>query len=117
MEYVASDWINITAEGREITSKMLEKSPKMRISAKEALDHPWFTLEQTGDNRLSIAQENINKYCNNGRFNVEKIKPKFGLVRACIPQDPCDSPVASGSSDWDSFNNIDLSQPQVFVSI
>lgn len=90
--------------------RMLEKNPKMRISAKEALDHPWFTLEQTGHNKLSIAQENIQKYCNGGRFNVKKIKPEFGLISA-VP-DSIDSPISSGSLPfWDSNNDIDLSQP------
>lgn len=108
--YDASDWSNITTEGKDITMRMLEKDPKTRITAKEALDHSWFTLEQTECSKLSMAQENIRKYCNGGRFNVEKIKPEFGLIT--IAPDSSDSPISSSSSPfWDSSNNIDLSQP------
>ena len=107
-----SDWANITAEGKDLTFRMLERNPRLRISAKEALDHPWFTLEQTGHSKLSMAEENMLKYCNGGRFNVEKIKPVFGCVSVFAGNDSSDSPASSGSSpDWDSSENADLSQP------
>eukprot|EP00826_Nyctotherus_ovalis_P010352 TRINITY_DN12739_c0_g1_i4.p1 TRINITY_DN12739_c0_g1~~TRINITY_DN12739_c0_g1_i4.p1 ORF type:complete len:374 (-),score=83.88 TRINITY_DN12739_c0_g1_i4:70-1191(-) len=97
-----SDWARITPEGKDLTLRMLEKDPRLRITAKEALDHPWFMLEQTEHNKLSIAQENMQKYCNGGRFNVERIKPEFGLLPASPVHDSCDSPGSSGSLlDWE----------------
>lgn len=98
----AEDWARITPEGKDLTLRMLEKDPKLRVTAKEALDHPWFTLEQTEHNKLSIAQENMQKYCNGGRFNVERIKPEFGQLPASPVHDSCDSPGSSGSlPDWE----------------
>lgn len=72
---------------------MTEKDPKIRISAKEALLHPWFTMECTGSNALSITKENINKYCNEGYFDVENIKPEFNVIRYCPLLDPQDSDI------------------------
>lgn len=107
-----SIWSSTTAEAKDLTLRMLEKDQQLRITAKEALDHPWFTLEQTDRNRLPIAQENMRKYCNGARFNVEKIKPEFGFVPAVAACDSSDSPASSGSSpDWDLSSAIDLSQP------
>jgi serine/threonine protein kinase len=99
--------MNITTEGKELTLRMLERDPKLRISAKEALDHSWFTLEQTG-NKLSIAQENMKKYCNGERFNVEKIKPVFGFAPVVPAVDPC----SSGSlPEWDSCEVLEKCKP------
>lgn len=63
---------------------MLEKNPKTRISAKEALGHAWFTQELTDCTTLSTAQINMRKYNGDKFFNVEKIKPEFVTV-TCTP--------------------------------
>jgi serine/threonine protein kinase len=112
VKYAAPDWTSITAEAKDLTLRMLEKNPALRISAKEALDHPWFTLEQTGHSKLSMAEENMLKYCNDARFNMGMIKPAFGFVLGFIGNDSSDSPRSSGSSSgWDSGEIIDLNQP------
>jgi serine/threonine protein kinase len=76
-----SVWNRISNEGKDLTKKLVERDPELRISAKEALSHPWFTLEYTDAHSLAIAEFNINKYCNKGYFNVESIKPDFSMVR------------------------------------
>lgn len=34
---------SITVEGRDILMKLIEKDPDLRLSASEALSHPWFS--------------------------------------------------------------------------
>ena len=74
-------WKSISNEAKDLVKKMLEKDPKLRICTKEALNHSWFTSQTTSANELSIAEENINKYCNEGYFNVESIKPEFSTIK------------------------------------
>ena len=60
-------------------------------------------------NTLSIAQENIEKYCNIKNFNVERIKPEFSPIIPIL--DDSDSPDSS-SSPYTGFGDIgDLSHP------
>ena len=35
-------WESLSKEAREVCEALLEKEPEKRISAKEALKHPWF---------------------------------------------------------------------------
>jgi len=35
------DWAEVSPEGKDLLTKMFEKDPKKRISAKLAYDHPW----------------------------------------------------------------------------
>jgi len=77
-------WKHISSEGHDLVKRMLDENPKTRISIKEALAHSWFTLEHTSGSILSIAQENMKKYCNENIFNLGKKKPEFSMV-TCSP--------------------------------
>ena len=44
-EYIDKYWCNISAEGKDLVSKLLANDPTSRITAKEALDHQWFHME------------------------------------------------------------------------
>lgn len=48
----------LTPHGKDIVEKMLEVDPSKRLSASEALKHPWIVTVQT-DNHLSTAHEKI----------------------------------------------------------
>jgi len=37
---------SISEEGRDLLNQLLEKDPKNRISARDALSHPWFKKEE-----------------------------------------------------------------------
>ena len=103
VEYDISDWSKITIEGKELTMKLLEKNAEQRITAKEALDHPWFTMEEAVATNLSMAQMNMKKYCNIENFNVEMIKPEFGPI--ILAPDSDSVGFSSSSPNWD--DNID----------
>jgi serine/threonine protein kinase len=40
--FCREQWAQLTPEARELVSRMLEPNPAERISAEEALAHPWF---------------------------------------------------------------------------
>ena len=73
------NWMRITEEGKDLIQRMMNKNPETRMNIKEILEHSWFTMELITINNLSNAQSNINKYCNEKMFNIERIKPEFGF--------------------------------------
>ena len=77
VNFETMEWIRVSNETKDLTKRMMEKDPRLRINTKDAMAHPWFTLEFTGKNTLSIKKESIDKYFNDQMFNMEKIKPDF----------------------------------------
>ncbi len=87
VNFAQSHWAFVSSEGKDLVAKMVAKNPDDRITASQALAHPWFSLEHTSTCILSNAQENMRKYHNKqneNRFNVGKIKPEFSMV-TCTP--------------------------------
>ena len=78
VEYDISDWSKITIEGKELTMKLLEKNAEQRITAKEALDHPWFTMEEAVATNLSMAQMNMKKILQYEKFHGRIDKTGIG---------------------------------------
>jgi serine/threonine protein kinase len=42
VEYPAKFWDKISDKAKDLVQLLLKKNPKERISAEEALNHPWF---------------------------------------------------------------------------
>ena len=84
VEFVEQYWKFLSSEAKDITQKMVIKDPAERITAKEALNYSWFSMEHSGSTGLSTAFENMKKYNDKNRFNMEKIKPEFSMV-TCSP--------------------------------
>jgi serine/threonine protein kinase len=57
VEYPQKYWDKISDKAKDLVSRMLEKDPNARISAEEALEHPWFTQDEQeiGDEVLDFA--------------------------------------------------------------
>ena len=82
-----SHWNFVSPDAKDLVLKMVAKNPQDRVTARQALEHRWFTLEHTSTCILSNAQDNMRKYHNKqneNRFNVGKIKPEFSMV-TCTP--------------------------------
>ena len=68
LSFHASCWKSISAEAKDFIQQMLEPIPAKRLSASQALEHPWFTTNKTkiGAKRMSIIHhdvlKNINEY-------------------------------------------------------
>ena len=60
-------WPIISSEAKDLIKKLLEYDPNKRISAEEALKHPWFESEQvkSEDNEGLLKVKNPNKLLNN----------------------------------------------------
>mmetsp|Transcript_60396 Transcript_60396/g.178887 ORF Transcript_60396/g.178887 Transcript_60396/m.178887 type:complete len:95 (-) Transcript_60396:492-776(-) len=41
VEFDKCDWAGVSVEGRDLVEKMLHTNPSIRISATDALQHPW----------------------------------------------------------------------------
>ena len=60
-------WPIISSQAKDLLKKLLEFEPNKRISAEEALNHPWFESKQvkTQDNEGLFKVKNPNKLLNN----------------------------------------------------
>jgi serine/threonine protein kinase len=47
VEFEGAAWTNVSPEAKDLLRSMLAKDPKQRISAKDALQHPWITKNST----------------------------------------------------------------------
>ena len=45
IQWFDDDWDNLTGEARDLVIKLLTVDVKERISARDALKHPWFDLD------------------------------------------------------------------------
>jgi calcium-dependent protein kinase len=60
VQYPPKYWDKISAEAKDLVGKMLNKDPRLRINAKEALQHPWFhETTSAANNVLLDVSENI----------------------------------------------------------
>jgi calcium-dependent protein kinase len=48
----SSVWNSVSAEAKDIITKILERSADMRLTAQEAFDHPWIQLEREKEANL-----------------------------------------------------------------
>ena len=48
---------SITEEGRDLLIQMLEKDPKKRISARDALSHPWFKKDELTLSHIALDRQ------------------------------------------------------------
>mmetsp|Transcript_17960 Transcript_17960/g.20447 ORF Transcript_17960/g.20447 Transcript_17960/m.20447 type:complete len:911 (+) Transcript_17960:197-2929(+) len=44
VEFPEEDWQSVSVEGRDLVEKLLQRNPSKRISAANALQHPWITI-------------------------------------------------------------------------
>ena len=50
-----SSWNNLTEEAKDIITKLLTRDTKQRITAKDALKHPWFKKSRASSNSISAS--------------------------------------------------------------
>lgn len=71
---------SVSEAAKQLIIKLLEKNPKKRLSADEALKHSWF---QNLNIRSSISESNIEKI-KESLLNIKKYNPKLKLQQIVI---------------------------------
>jgi len=57
VRFVGSEWDNVSAEGRKFCTALMQKDPHKRLSASQALNHPWIKHESNLHAGADAAQE------------------------------------------------------------
>lgn len=60
----SSEWTRVSPSAKDLIKKLLEKNPKKRLTAAQALQHPWFENYER-DRRVSL------------NTNDDKVDPKI----------------------------------------
>jgi calcium-dependent protein kinase len=81
-DFFGTEWDGISPSAKDLISKLLTMDQAKRISASDALKHPWLTLY---NKRIStkIDEKQLKLLSNNLR-NLKKINSKHKLHQACI---------------------------------
>ena len=64
---------SISYEGKDLVKKCLEKNVQTRISARDALLHPWFNKYQTRQYFCQVTEYFLEKTLD----NIKKYRPKI----------------------------------------
>jgi serine/threonine protein kinase len=71
-------WKNVSEEGKDLISKLLQKDPAKRIKIKQVLDHKWLTMQ---DPEISILRrksadmkDQVMEFVAYSNVNVEKVR-------------------------------------------
>jgi serine/threonine protein kinase len=93
----------VSDQAIDLLTKMLAKDPKVRISGRECLEHPWIVcggsdeqVDRPNPGMLSSAQQNMKRFQEEHRFNVKNIKPKDFDQNPMERSIHCPSPVING---------------------
>ncbi len=71
---------NISSDAKDLIQKLLEKNPKKRLSAHDALRHNWF---KSLDIKSNIIESNVDKI-KESLSNIQKYNPKLKLQQVVI---------------------------------
>lgn len=76
-------WSRVSKQGKELISKLIVKDPESRITAKQALDHPWFDFFKEPETEKKIETStihNLRNYKKLSAFKKEVMRVVFSLM-------------------------------------
>ena len=90
VEYPSKYWDKISDKAKDLVNKMLHKDPAERISAEEALKHPWFTQDEheIGDEVLDFAaahEEDKEQFANIDYSKINDAEEEDIKLVTCTP--------------------------------
>jgi calcium-dependent protein kinase len=80
VDFKSSPWPNISESAKDLCRKLLSKNPAKRLTAKEALQHPWITQSMGGDGNKS-ASEGTKAAANNNKDSSSNNSRKNAIVQ------------------------------------
>ena len=69
LQFPPKYWDKISGEAKDLVHKMLQKDPRYRISAGDALSHAWFNID-VGDAYLYEAFDNFKQFNQMNLYNM-----------------------------------------------
>ena len=101
IQFDIPQWNSVSAHGKNLCKMMTEKNPLKRISAFDAIEDKWFSLDIDEMNELNDALENIMKYKMQTKISLSKMKEEEKILtrtplmlgRIIIEDDNPNSPV------------------------
>uniref|UniRef100_A0A8C1XNE3 calcium/calmodulin-dependent protein kinase n=1 Tax=Cyprinus carpio TaxID=7962 RepID=A0A8C1XNE3_CYPCA len=87
-DFPSPEWDTVTPEAKDLINKMLTINPSKRITAAEALKHPWICQRSTVASMMH-RQETVECL---KKFNARrKLKVSFGVLKIAIPNETVSS--------------------------
>ncbi|KAI9914337.1 hypothetical protein PsorP6_006888 [Peronosclerospora sorghi] len=82
-EFDSPYWDDVSAEAKDIISKMLVLTPAERWSARQLLDHPWIAVDAVKDVQLTTALAELRKFNARRKFRaaVSTVKATISLTK------------------------------------
>lgn len=74
--FVEEIWEDVSVDCKDLISKLLEKDPKKRLTAKQALQHKWFQgvnknkRKSLGKVDVNIKNENLSSLLKKNALNI-----------------------------------------------
>eukprot|EP00127_Corallochytrium_limacisporum_P000676 Clim_evm75s22 gene=Clim_evmTU75s22 len=107
-EYDPKYWKDISDSAKDLINKLLVVNPSKRLSAEEALEHPWIAGDVAPDTQLPDVSDNLR------RFNAKKTWQKAGgavraanlMKRLADARQSVDSTIISGEQGTSSASDI-----------
>jgi len=72
-EFHPKYWSHISEEAKDLISKLLLKDPKKRLTAVQALEHPWFKNDKESSPMNPIMRESLKKHTSDRKSKNKKI--------------------------------------------
>jgi len=92
-EFKDSEWEGVSENAKDLIRKLLEYSPEKRLSADEALNHPWFrsTLGESRITNKSMVIKNLKNFQNfkvsigfYGLSDIDSLKKNYKKLFGCF---------------------------------
>ncbi|GMF13310.1 unnamed protein product [Phytophthora lilii] len=114
-EFDSPYWDDVSAEAKDLISKMLVLKPADRWSARQLLEHPWIAGDAVKDVQLTTALQELRKFNARRKFRaaVSTVKATISLTKALTLGG---SPRSTKSSDDGEKEGVDAASASANTS-
>ena len=80
LQFKSKHFDKVSVEAKELIKSLIDKNPKTRYSANEALLHPWFRKFKLKEKLTGVAEEKFKSFIS----NLKEYKPNYKLQQAAL---------------------------------